>query len=295
MSDPLKKVKPGDPLAIPAATFNTFVDAAQDYLRRQRDQSRQSKPAGGQAGMVLIRNDSGADCPRFGVLGIDDVVIDPADDEDAFAGRVVLAGVTPDVDDHTGRFVVTAEPIAAGEIGRAYADGVFPANVNVFDTTHKYADVADGQIGYLASGTSGAIRILWAQSGTGERLAVVRMDGPAGEAAVVPTGTIVLWYGEIVNIPVGWVLCDGQYHEVGGIPIYTPDLRDRFVIGAGGQYSRGQTGGSATHAHAIEVDCEDPPEQDAWIVEGTYQTRALAVLNKTILPPYYALAYIMKL
>ncbi len=36
----LRKVQSGDPLTIPAATFNTFVDAAQDFLRRQRDIGR---------------------------------------------------------------------------------------------------------------------------------------------------------------------------------------------------------------------------------------------------------------
>ena len=40
----LKKVKPGDPLAIPAATFNTFVDAAQDFLRRQYEQAQTGTP-----------------------------------------------------------------------------------------------------------------------------------------------------------------------------------------------------------------------------------------------------------
>ncbi len=39
MGDHLKKVRPGDPLAIPTATFNTFVDA-QDFLHRQRDIAR---------------------------------------------------------------------------------------------------------------------------------------------------------------------------------------------------------------------------------------------------------------
>lgn len=39
MGDCLKKVQSGDPLAIPAATFNTFVDAAQDFLRRQDQQA----------------------------------------------------------------------------------------------------------------------------------------------------------------------------------------------------------------------------------------------------------------
>lgn len=40
MNDPMKKVKPGDPLVIPAATFNTFVDTARDLLTRQHQQAQ---------------------------------------------------------------------------------------------------------------------------------------------------------------------------------------------------------------------------------------------------------------
>ena len=38
------------------------------------------------------------------------------------------------------------------------------------------------------------------------------------------TGMIMMWSGSIATIPSGWVLCDGTNS--------TPDLRDRFVIGA---------------------------------------------------------------
>ena len=48
---------------------------------------------------------------------------------------------------------------------------------------------------------------------------------------------IILWYGNTGNIPGGWVLCDGNNS--------TPDLRDRFVIGAGSaDHTPGSTGGS---------------------------------------------------
>jgi hypothetical protein len=40
----------------------------------------------------------------------------------------------------------------------------------------------------------------------------------------VPKGVIVMWSGAIANIPSGWVLCDGTNG--------TPDLRDRFIVGA---------------------------------------------------------------
>lgn len=45
----------------------------------------------------------------------------------------------------------------------------------------------------------------------------------------VPRGVITMWFGTTSNIPAGWALCDGGNG--------TPDLRDRFVIAAGGGYS----------------------------------------------------------
>ena len=50
------------------------------------------------------------------------------------------------------------------------------------------------------------------------------------------TGMIILWYGNTGNVPTGFVLCDGNNS--------TPDLRDRFVIGAGNSFNAGDTGGN---------------------------------------------------
>ena len=50
----------------------------------------------------------------------------------------------------------------------------------------------------------------------------------SGNASAFVTGMIILWYGNTGNIPGGWVLCDGNNS--------TPDLRDRFVIGAGNNF-----------------------------------------------------------
>jgi len=64
---------------------------------------------------------------------------------------------------------------------------------------------------------------------------------------IIPTGVIVMWSGAVSNIPSGWRLCDGTNG--------TPNLRDRFVIGAGSAYNVGATGGSANsvvvqHSHS---------------------------------------------
>lgn len=60
----------------------------------------------------------------------------------------------------------------------------------------------------------------------------------AGLSALIPSGVITLWSGSIISIPSGWVLCNGSNS--------TPDLRDRFVVGAGSSYAVNATGGANT-------------------------------------------------
>lgn len=55
---------------------------------------------------------------------------------------------------------------------------------------------------------------------------------------LIPAGIITLWSGAISAIPSGWLLCNGANS--------TPDLRDRFVVGAGTTYAVGATGGANT-------------------------------------------------
>jgi hypothetical protein len=62
----------------------------------------------------------------------------------------------------------------------------------------------------------------------------------------VPSGGIIMWSGSVASIPTGWLLCNGSSG--------TPDLRDRFLIGAGSTYGVGTSGGSANaivvnHSH----------------------------------------------
>lgn len=57
----------------------------------------------------------------------------------------------------------------------------------------------------------------------------------SGNLSPVPIGGIILWSGSVASIPSGWALCNGSNG--------TPDLRNRFVVGAGSRYSPGNTGG----------------------------------------------------
>lgn len=76
--------------------------------------------------------------------------------------------------------------------------------------------------------------------------------GGGSGGGLIPPGGIIMWSGLEVNIPVGWYLCNGTNS--------TPDLRNRFIVGAGtgSSYAIGATGGSAdavvvSHGHTATV------------------------------------------
>jgi hypothetical protein len=140
------------------------------------------------------------------------------------------------------------------------------------------------------------------------------LQSSSGSAATVPTGLIAIWSGATGSIPSGWTLCNGTNG--------TPDLRNSFIIGAGSTYAVGATGGSAdsivvSHTHTIT----DPGHVHNTTSNGTgaiinasangdnglsTSTTASATTGITAtnssgtsgtganLPPYYALAFIMK-
>lgn len=138
---------------------------------------------------------------------------------------------------------------------------------------------------------------------------------------LVPTGLISMWSGLIANIPTGWALCDGT----GG----TPDLRGKFIVGyhAGdADYDAiGDTGGAKTvtltanqqgklaaramvddigggttsalaklELSGLEVPRNGGSNQSSWgsSIQAPLSAAAEAHENR---PPYYTLAYIIKL
>lgn len=170
--------------------------------------------------------------------------------------------------------------------------------------------------GTISSTTTGTTQALGTNNTTIATTAFALANG-------IPSGAIVMWSGSIASIPSGWLLCNGASG--------TPDLRDRFVVGAGSTYAVAATGGTAdavvvSHTHTATVT--DPGHthatSPATSLIGTAQqnapggavanpgtpstlsivsaTTGISVANSTTgvsgtgqnLPPYYALAYIMK-
>jgi hypothetical protein len=175
-------------------------------------------------------------------------------------------------------------------------------------------------------------------SGTLEVSGGLTLDGAAGTSGQVmvsagagntptwgsgfPSGGIIIWSGSSASIPSGWLLCDGSSS--------TPDLRNRFVVGATSTYAVGATGGSAdaivvSHTHTATSTVTDPGHFHTYGIgntvnyagggNGSRDQAANATNTSTAstgitvattnassgssgtnanLPPYYALCYIMK-
>lgn len=89
----------------------------------------------------------------------------------------------------------------------------------------------------------------------------------AADARSVPTGGIIMWSGSIASIPATWALCDGTSG--------TPDLRDRFIAGAGGTYAPNTTGG----ANSVTLTMGQMPSHthtgstDTASLTGTFESR----------------------
>lgn len=210
------------------------------------------------------------------------------------------------------------------------AEGCAPSGINNA-IREMMAQIKDMQTG--ADGDSLTIAGTLVASGTLDVTGGLLLDSSAGTLGQVmvsagtgntPTwgnsfvaGMIMIWSGSSGSIPSGWVICDGTNS--------TPDLRNRFVVGAGSTYSVGGTGGSAdavvvSHTHTITDSGHTHPMSQIYTDAGcgaspavsnsacgpaadfdtkssttgiSINTSGVSGTNAN-LPPYYALCYIMK-
>lgn|GEM_PF-1125223 len=190
MADPLAKVRPGQPLRIPAAAYNAFVDAAKAERGVRQDRARDTQREQTRA-LVPIKNTGGATIPRLGVLGVDGPMFQPSDAPESFKRRVTLTGRAPTEEDHLGRFVIALEPIPAGAVGMACGGGLCAVRVEFPEDDgreRRFADIADGVTANLKAGDQGAATILWREPGAsaGVRWAIVRLGGFGQAPTVFP-------------------------------------------------------------------------------------------------------------
>lgn len=165
MPESLRKIKPGDPLRVPATAINTIIDLK--TAMNQRFGSLGLPPFASSPTNILVKNTSGADVARFGILGIDSILFLPNDNLTTFHNQPCLTCIEPTVL-HTGKFVVLLEPIRDNEIGLAAIAGVTAVQVARGNIVDEWADVTDGDATILTSGPIGTAKILYPIAGEGD-------------------------------------------------------------------------------------------------------------------------------
>ena len=188
--------------------------------------------------------------------------------------------------------------------------------IEQINTSFADLDILESQVrgedGYIATISSD----LDVQGNTVQNLRTPRLTHealPLGDAralldALLPVGMIILWSGSLASVPQGWQLCDGTNG--------TPNLRDRFIVGAGTTYAVGATGGATqiniAHTHSTPSGTSGTPSATttvdntlagATVAEGsdthTHTTTAgtsgsALSATQSILNPYFSLAYIQR-
>jgi len=181
--NPMRRVTTGEPLRIPAQAYNGFIDAAIDFQRRQLGQFAGTGSLGRSQTIALVRNDAEVDVAPYEVLAITDALVEPVDGGDpGDLYRPQFVGKMPDADAHWSRFAVAMEGVPDGAIGRFAVAGVCLARVNIVDEGDEWCDLEDDET-VLQSSALGSAQILWAEEGTGEGWALIRL-GAAGRRVV---------------------------------------------------------------------------------------------------------------
>jgi hypothetical protein len=188
--DLFRKPAAGDPLKIPAAVYSELLDCLA-YVRQLRNRSGPARARGRRDnGIIDIRNDTSAAIAEFGILGVAGVVFSPTDSLKSFQNEPLYKGAAPTIASHDGNFAVALEPIAAGKIGQARVSGLVCAQVAVSSGLDWYgfADVTNNDATQLTLLPSGAAQVLYKESGTGTKWAIVRIGLPPGNVS----GDVVL-------------------------------------------------------------------------------------------------------
>lgn len=117
---------------------------------------------------------------------------------------------------------------------------------------------------------------------------------------MIPIGGIILWFGSLLSIPANWQLCNGTNG--------TPNLRNKFLVGAGDTYAVDETGGVVEHDHEVSGlthshgpgdihDCVGAGPTGVWdsLSNSADATPDATIANASNLPPFHSLAYIQRM
>lgn len=234
------------------------------------------------------------------------------------------AGLVYDLVDKTSAQTITGAKV----FNNATITGSLTGNVvgNVTGNSSTATTLSNSRTISLTGDATGSTTFNGSSDAT---ISVTVVDDSHNHSNLIPSGCIVMWSGSIASIPSGWYLCNGANG--------TPNLIDRFIVGAGSSYGVSSTGGSkdsilVSHTHSFSAttstsgshqhtetlgylgvfgagssgasgnyggagygarDLTESAGSHNHTVSGSTDTQGASGTNAN-LPPYYALAYIMK-
>lgn len=174
--DPIKKVRPGERLQIPARAWNRVLDTLGPNLGYAAGVDEPIEKA---ANIAMVRNSSGLPVPAGGVLALFGTIANnpsggtlggtAAADSRAreFLQRPVLVGTKCTATDVV-QVAIALEPVADGAIGRFAVGGMFPCKVKRINSAHRYARGRVDDVTQLITTGCGPVKLLWVESTDGE-------------------------------------------------------------------------------------------------------------------------------
>jgi len=212
----VKKVVAGTRFRPSARAWNAFADKANELTPSMSSSSSIGK-------RLLVLNNSGTDCNRFGILGVDGMQIPQATNENEFYNNILLDGVSPVLADHCGKFVVCVDPIKDGRIGECIMSGLIQVQVNMVDADDNWCDIKAATFDKLESYGAGSAQIIHKPSGTGVKWCLVQLGksyGPAMRYRGQQVGALVV--SDASNVVDNLIALDG-------VPVETSVTADNVL------------------------------------------------------------------
>ncbi|TXI10628.1 MAG: hypothetical protein E6Q76_03725 [Rhizobium sp.] len=133
-----------------------------DNLERSRGPTSGAARSARQSVSVEVRNDTGSDIGRFGVVGLGAPLILPSVNEPEFLRRITLSGqLIAHEADFDLKWGIAQQPIRTGEIGEVVVQGLSFAKID--DATATTAMPKDGSLTLLTKADCGLARVLWVE------------------------------------------------------------------------------------------------------------------------------------
>lgn len=188
MADPNQIWAQGDELSLGARQLNMWTRGAQ--LAHQALGGGSSDPLASAPLFtpLRIRNATGEQIPRLGVVWYRIPTVVPVDDEHRFIHSLTVNAFAPN--DPVDRFAICLEPIADNGIGIAAIGGVVPCRIT---GEGDLAEAIFDDMTKLQAGSTG-YEILWQESGTEERYATILL----GAQPACPNKVILSIWGNPV-------------------------------------------------------------------------------------------------